>query len=111
MCRFLDELRMKRVTSREETALFFLREESIIGNMDGITISRERIAKSRGIVVLPIKEYYRLLMVPTYQLKGKAAEKLDKLVEEGLREYREGKTIKASSLKEALKIYAKRAKR
>ena len=36
-------------------------------------------------------------MVPTFYLKGKEAEKLDKLVKEGLKEYQEGKckTIKS----------------
>jgi len=43
--------------------------------------------------------------VPTYYLKRKEAEKLDKLVEEGLRDYQEGRTTSAFSLKEALKIY------
>jgi len=36
--------------------------------------------------------------VPVYHLKGKAAKRLDKLVEEGLRDHREGKTRKIKSL-------------
>lgn len=78
-----------------------------------ITISKKAISKNKGVVVLPIEEYRKLLesAVPTYFLKGKEAEKLDKLVEEGLKEYREGRTISAKSLDDALRIYAKRNKR
>ena len=42
---------------------------------------------------------------PVYNLKGKAAEEADMMVEEALSEYNEGKTIKASSFKKALKIH------
>ncbi len=74
-----------------------------------ITISRETVRKKGGIVILPLGEYERLKRaIPAYQLKGKAAEKLDKLVEEGLREYEMGRTIRAPSLKEALKIYGRK---
>ncbi len=66
--------------------------------MVNITISETKIRKSRGVVVLPVEEYYRILMVPGYRLKGKAARDLDKLVEEGLREHRQGKTRKIRSL-------------
>ncbi len=74
-----------------------------------ITISRETVRKKGGIVILPLGEYERLkrIAMPTYQLKGKAAEKLDKLVDEGLRDYKEGRTIRAPSLREALKIYGR----
>lgn len=51
------------------------------------------------MVILPLREYKKLCQraVPTYQLHGKEAEELDKLVEEGLREYKAGKckTIKS----------------
>lgn len=73
--------------------------------MVNVTISKAKIHKDKGVVVLPIEEYNRLLMAPTYQLKGKEAENLDKLVEEGLREYRAGKTLKAGSISSALKKY------
>jgi hypothetical protein len=45
------------------------------------------------------------MAAPTYYLKGKEAKDLDKLVEEGLRDYHLGKTIKAPSLRGALKVY------
>lgn len=66
--------------------------------------------REKGLVILPIEEYQRLSehAVPEYHLSGKAAEKLDKLVEEGLRDYAAGKTTRAPSLKEALKEYAKK---
>jgi len=72
-----------------------------------ISISKAKVQKERGVVVLPMKEYQRLLAasVPTYYLKGKAARDLDKLVEEGLREHRAGKTISAVSTSSALKAY------
>lgn len=78
-----------------------------------ITISKKAISKNNGVVVLPIEEYKKLLenSIPTYYLKGKEAEELDKLVEKGLREYKDGKTINAESLSGALKIYAKKNKR
>ena len=40
---------------------------------------------------MSLQEYYRIVMTPI-QLRGKAARELDTLVEEGLREYRAGKT-------------------
>ncbi|MEW6102937.1 MAG: hypothetical protein AB1630_03820 [bacterium] len=48
---------------------------------------------------MSLQEYQRLCerAIPTYYLKGKEALELDKLVEEGLKEYREEKckTIKS----------------
>jgi len=81
--------------------------------MNTITIPRSKIKKEGGVVILSLEEYRRLAeqAVPTYYLKGRAAERLDKLVEEGLREHREGKTISARSLGEAMKMYAKKSKR
>jgi hypothetical protein len=69
------------------------------GGKSSIIISKEEIKKKGGIVILSLREYRKLCerAVPTYYLKGKEAEELDKLVEEGLREYRKGrcKTIKS----------------
>ncbi len=64
-----------------------------------ITVSKAQIKKD-GVVILPVKEYRRLLArgIPEVYLTGKAARNLDKLVEEGLREHREGKTRKIRSL-------------
>ena len=64
------------------------------------------------VVILSLKEYHELCerVYPTYQLKGKAATDLDKLVKEGMKEYRAGKCVSASSMTEALKIYAKKNK-
>jgi hypothetical protein len=66
---------------------------------NSIIISKEEIQKKGGVVILSLREYKKLCerAVPTYYLKGKEAEELDKLVEEGLREYRKGrcKTIKS----------------
>ena len=68
-------------------------------NKNLITIPRREVSKKGGIVILPLREYKKLCekAVPTYYLEGKEAEKLDKLVEEGLKEYRNGKckTIKS----------------
>lgn len=68
--------------------------------MNTITIPKKKIKKEGGVVILSLEEYKRLSeqAVPTYYLKGKAAEKLDKLVEQGLREYRAGKTKTIKSL-------------
>jgi len=63
-----------------------------------ITISKKDVKK--GIVILPLKEYQKLCekAVPTFYLLGKEAKKLDKLVKEGLREYRKGKCKSIKSL-------------
>ena len=68
--------------------------------MSNITLQKSKIKEEKGMVVLPVEEYRKLLMraVPTYYLTGKAAVRLDKLVKEGLREYRAGKTRKIKSL-------------
>ncbi len=65
-----------------------------------IAISPKLVERRGGIVVLPLKEYQKLLasVVPTYYLKGKAATKLDRLVEKGMQEYRKGKTRAIRSL-------------
>ncbi|MDO8514422.1 MAG: hypothetical protein Q7S50_02675 [bacterium] len=65
-----------------------------------ITVSKAEVKKGDGVVILPLKEYRRLLQrsVPEYYLTGKAARDLDKLVAQGLREHREGKTRKIHSL-------------
>ena len=56
-------------------------------------------ALRRGVVILDLAEYKKLAerKIPTYRLKEKAAKELDKLVKEGLREYKAGKckTIKS----------------
>ncbi|MBI4689887.1 MAG: hypothetical protein HY754_06435 [Nitrospirae bacterium] len=66
-----------------------------------VSISRSEVDKKGAIVILSLKEYRKLCerAVPTYYLKGKEAENLDKLVEEGLREHRKCrcKTIKSLS--------------
>jgi hypothetical protein len=81
--------------------------------MNMVTISKKKIKKEGGIVILPLDEYRKLCeqAVPTYYLKGKEADNLDRSVEHGLKEYREGKTISARSIGEAMKIYAKKNKR
>lgn len=68
-------------------------------NMASVTINKTKIDKNKGTVTLPIKEYQRLVesRIPTYYLTGKAAKDLDKLVDEGLKEYREGKTVSYKS--------------
>jgi len=77
---------------------------------NSIVVSKRTVRKEGGIVILPLKKYEELRerAAPTYYLEGKEAEKLDKLVEEGLEDYRNGKTIKAPSLKEALEIYGRK---
>ncbi|MDI6883205.1 MAG: hypothetical protein QMC93_01885 [Patescibacteria group bacterium] len=69
-------------------------------NKNSITISKNAIHKERGMVILPLREYNRLCRkaVLTYYLKGKEAEELDKLVEEGLKEYKEEETKPIKSL-------------
>ena len=76
-----------------------------------ITLSKATVLKQNGMVILPLQEYKRLCedaAIITYHLKGKEAEKLDCLVQDGINEYKAGKTIKAGSLGEALKIYERK---
>ena len=70
--------------------------------MTTISISKQKIEKQKGIVILPLKEYQKLCerAVPIYYLVGKEAEELDKLVEEGLKSHRLGKTKKIKSLRD-----------
>lgn len=66
--------------------------------MNAITIPKNLI-KNDDLVIIPRKEYEKMKaqMTPTFYLKGKEAEKLDKLVKDGLKDYQEGKckTIKS----------------
>lgn len=83
--------------------------------MTTATLARLRRAAAtlKGDVVLSAKSYKNLIdaAIPTYYLTGKAATDLDKLVEEGLREHTEGKTICASSIREALAIRSKQERK
>lgn len=67
-----------------------------------ITFSNKTVRQQGGMVILPLKEYQKLYerATPVYYLEGKEAKKLDKLVEEGLREYKKGKCKEIKSLTE-----------
>jgi len=75
-----------------------------------VTVSKTKVKKEGGVVILSLKEYERLReqAIPTYYLKGKEAKALDKLVAEGLKGYKAGNTVSARSLTEALRIYERR---
>jgi hypothetical protein len=64
-----------------------------------ITIPKN-LAKKDDLVVITRKEYeeMRARMLPVLQLKGGKAERLDKRVENALRDYRRGKTKRIVSL-------------
>ncbi len=63
----------------------------------------KRITHGEELVLLRKDEYERLICY-----KEEIAHAL-RVIAEGEKAYREGRTIKAASLKEALKIYAKRS--
>lgn len=65
-----------------------------------IQISKQRVRQKRGVVVLDLEEYEKLReqAIPTYYLTGKAAEHIDKLYEERMKEYRQGKCKSIKSL-------------
>ena len=90
-------------------------------NQTPIVTIPKRIAQQGDLVVLPRREYERLVQkqkqpkatflgheevmwqgkkhkVPSYQLHGKAAERLDQEVKDALAEYKAGKTRKIKSL-------------
>ena len=60
----------------------------------------KEMLENEGVVVLPLKKYEELRRqaIPTYYLEGKEAKEADKLVKEGLKEYRAGKCKKIKSL-------------
>lgn len=68
--------------------------------MATINISKKSVVEKDGMVIMPVAEYNRLFMasIPTYQLTGKAALNLDKLVTKGLADHKAGKTRKIKSL-------------
>lgn len=70
--------------------------------MATVTIPKAKIEKQKGVVILPIREYERLVnnAIPTYYLRGAAARKLDVLVSRGLAAHKEGKTKIIRSLAE-----------
>jgi hypothetical protein len=94
--------------------LTFFGVVDIIKIMNTITIPKNLIkTKSEDLVVISRKEYESMKahMLPTFRLEGKEADKLDKLVKDGLREHKKGEMIRATSLKEALKLYGKKGKK
>lgn len=63
------------------------------------------------LIKVPLPKRGNVLVDPQKNAKMTAAEKrLWKVLQEGEKEYREGKTIRASSTHEALKIYERRQK-
>ena len=73
-------------------------------NMSTIAISTRRVKDEKGVVVLSLAEYERLLFeiqkanAPMEYLPPKEVARLDRLVKQGLRDHKAGKTIKLSSL-------------
>ena len=63
------------------------------------TITFTKEALKDGVVIMDLKSYRKILKsrIPTIQLYGKEAEELDKLVEEGLKEYHSGKAKEIKS--------------
>ncbi len=68
------------------------------------TASKKKIDAARGMITLPLKEYFELLQnaVPTVYLKGKEAARLDRLVKKGLRDFKNKKTIRISSFEDLM---------
>ncbi|OGZ00012.1 MAG: hypothetical protein A2945_00660 [Candidatus Liptonbacteria bacterium RIFCSPLOWO2_01_FULL_52_25] len=68
--------------------------------MSGVTIQKSKIRAEKGMVVLPIEEYKKLLLraVPTFYLSGKAAERIDRLVKDGFTDLKRGKVKRIKSL-------------
>lgn len=68
--------------------------------MNQVIVSKNRIKREGGVVILSLREYHDLCKkaVPTYYLKGRPAEKLDKLVKNALKAYQQGKTRIIKSL-------------
>lgn len=78
-----------------------------------ITIPKKLIKAQDDLVVIPRGEYeqMRSQMIPAYYLTGKAARKLDKLVRDGITEYKAGKAEPLESFlkREYPRLYKKYA--
>ncbi len=81
--------------------------KSLTGQEELVVLSKrefERLTKGHAHAVPSFVRYETKLWkgkkykVPVYQLRGKAAENLDREVRQAMREYREGKTKKIQSL-------------
>lgn len=72
--------------------------------LDGPTIKISKDALKKGVVILELDRYRRLELAdkkekaPVRYLKGRASEKLDRIVNEGLKEYKSGKAKPVYSL-------------
>jgi len=68
--------------------------------MTTITLNVTKSALEEGLVVLGLEKYKEMeeKAVSTYYLSGKKVEEVDKLVNEGLKEHRAGKTKRIKSL-------------
>ncbi len=84
-----------------------------MNTLSSTTIKIPQKALKKGVVLLDLEEFYQLQKraAPTYYFTGKKAEEVDILVKEGLKAHREGKAIKAGSIRSALKTYEQREKR
>jgi len=73
-------------------------------NMSTIAISTRRVQDEKGVVVLSLQEYERLLFeiqqanVPVEYLPPKEAARLDRVVKKAMADYKAGKTKLLSSL-------------
>lgn len=69
---------------------------------NSIVVSKRTVRREGGLVILPLREYEELRekAAPTYYLGEKEAEELDKLVEEGLEDYKKGKCKIIKSLRD-----------
>lgn len=67
---------------------------------NSIIISKDAIQRIGGMVILSLGEYEKLRQntAPVYQLIGREAEELEKLVKDGLEEHRAGKCRAIKSL-------------
>lgn len=72
--------------------------------MSTITISDKQVFAKKGMVVLSLAEYERLLFeihnanLPTEYVSPKEAARLDRVFKKAMAEHKAGKTIKLSSL-------------
>jgi hypothetical protein len=73
-------------------------------NMSTIAISTRRVQDEKGVVVLSLQEYERLLFeiqkanAPVEYVPPKEAARLDRVFKKALAEHKAGKTVKLSSL-------------
>jgi hypothetical protein len=72
--------------------------------MNTITIAKKKIESEKGVVLLSLKEYKRIIdaAVPVEYLPKREIARLNKIGKQAMKEYKAGKAIKINSFADLL---------